>query len=359
MINSTENIKNKTDLVETILKDVASKIPNTFGIDVYADCLIAVHTELELKTRWREAIAKNHPVLVLGGGSNVLFLENFAGTVLLNRICGIIITEDVDAWHLHIGAGEVWHDLVNFCLDRQMAGLENLADIPGYVGAAPVQNIGAYGVELQQFCEYVDVIELKTGVKFRLNTIECKFGFRDSVFKHELRENNAIVAVGLRLKKDWQPNLNYADLKHLDAQQVTPRQIYDTVCAIRRSKLPNPTVLGNAGSFFKNPIISIAEADNLLQNYPNTPCYSQSDGRIKVAAGWLIEQCGLKGYKLGNAAIYDYHALVLINNGNASGREIAALANHVRQLVSNRFRIWLEFEVRFIARYGEFNAVEA
>lgn len=348
---------NKADLNEIMFEDVASKIPNTFGIDVHAQCLVAVHTELELVTLWKRAFAQHQPVLVLGSGSNVLFLENFAGTVLLNRICGITIAEDTDAWQLHIGAGEVWHDLVNFCLDRQMPGLENLALIPGCVGSAPVQNIGAYGVELQQFCEYVDVIELKTGVKFRLNAIQCKFGFRESIFKHELREYHAIVAVGLRLKKAWQPTLNYGDLKYLDAQRITSRQIYDAVCAIRRSKLPNPAVLGNAGSFFKNPIISAAEADHLLRRYPNASHYQQSDGRIKVAAGWLIEQCGLKGYKLGNAAVYDHHALVLINSGNASDREIAALANHIRQQVANRFKIWLEPEVRFIANGGEVDVI--
>lgn len=227
------------------------------------------------------------------------------------------------------------------------------------MGSAPVQNIGAYGVELQQFCEYVDVIQLKTGVKFRLNTIECKFGFRESIFKHELREHHAIVAVGLRLKKAWQPTLNYGDLIHLDAQQVTPRQIFDAVCEIRRKKLPDPAVFGNAGSFFKNPIITTAEAEHLLQIYPNVPHYPQSDGRIKFAAGWFIERCGLKGYKLGNAAVYDYHALVLINNGNASGKDIAALAQQIRQQVANRFDIWLEPEVRFISRCGEVDATTA
>lgn len=354
--DSTGNNSNKTGSNEKILEDVASKIPNTFGTVVYARRVIAVHTESELLTRWQQATAQNHPVLVLGRGSNVLFLENFAGTVLLNRICGIEITEDAQAWHLSIGAGEVWHDLVNFCLDRDMPGLENLALIPGCVGSAPVQNIGAYGVELQQFCEYVDVIQLKTGAKFRLNTIQCKFGFRDSIFKHELRDQHAIVAVGLRLKKAWTATLNYGDLAHLDAQQATPRQIYDAVCSIRHRKLPDPAVCGNAGSFFKNPVTNAAEADILLQNHPHTPHYQQSNGRVKVAAGWLIEKCGLKGYKLGNAAVYDHHALVLINNGNASGHEIAALARHVRHVVANRFRIWLEPEVRFIGRSGEIDA---
>lgn len=355
-IDSTENHEHKTGSNEELLENVASKIPNTFGIDAYAQRVFTVHSESELVTLWQQATAQNHPVLVLGSGSNVLFLENFAGTVLLNRICGIEITEDADAWHLSIGAGEVWDDLVNFCLDRHIPGLENLALIPGCVGSAPVQNIGAYGVELQQFCEYVDVIQLKTDVKFRLNTIQCKFGFRDSIFKHELRDQHAIVAVGLQLKKAWTGTLNYGDLTHLDAKLATPRQIYDAVCSIRRRKLPDPAVCGNAGSFFKNPIIDAAEAGELLQNCPHTPFYQQPNGRVKVAAGWLIEKCGLKGYKLGNAAVYEHHALVFINNGNASGHEIAALARHIRQEVANRFGIWLEPEVRFIARCGEIDA---
>lgn len=344
---------------KAVLEDVATKLPNTFGIDVHAHHVITVHSEFELVTFWQKATAQNRPVLVLGSGSNVLFLENFAGTVLLNRISGITITEDDTAWHLHIGAGVVWHDLVDFCLNRHMPGLENLALIPGCVGSAPVQNIGAYGVELQQFCEYVDVVQLKTGVKFRLSAIECKFGFRESIFKHELREHHAIVAVGLRLKKAWKPTINYGDLSRLDVHQVTPRHIFDAVCAIRRSKLPDPTVFGNAGSFFMNPIITATEAERFLRNYPDAPHYLQSDGRIKLAAGWLIEKAGLKGYKLANAAVYEYHALVLINNGNASGHEIAALAKYIRQQVANRFAVWLEPEVRFIAKYGDIDAVEA
>lgn len=355
MIGSIENNENHDNL-----ESVALKIPNTFGIDVQAKRVIAVQTEIDLVTLWQQTIEQNQPVLVLGSGSNVLFLENFVGTVLLNRICGITIGEDVDAWHLHIGAGEVWHDLVNFCLDRHMSGnIENLALIPGCVGAAPVQNIGAYGVEFQQLCEYVDVIHLKTGTKLRLSTNECKFGFRESIFKHELREHYAIVAVGLRLKKDWQPILNYGDLNQLDAEQVTPRQIYDAVCAVRRSKLPDPMVFGNAGSFFKSPIISAAEAEYLLQSYPKAPHYPQSEGRVKIPAGWLIECCGLKGYKVGNAAVYDRHALVLINTGNASGDEIATLAHHIRQQVADRFAIWLEPEVRFLSGCGEVDAITA
>lgn len=352
-----ESHKNQVEVDVTNTLQRLPKPPNTFGIDVCALRVLTAHSEAELLKHWQQASAQNQAVLVLGSGSNVLFIENFDGTVLLNRIYGIKIADSVDAWILQVGAGEVWHDLVTFCLDREMSGLENLALIPGRVGAAPVQNIGAYGVELQQLCDYVDVIHLKTDVKFRLSTAECKFGFRDSIFKHELRDCHAIVAVGLRLKKAWQPILSYGELKRLNAQQVTPRQIYDAVCALRRQKIPDPAMIGNAGSFFKNPIISAVQAECLLRKYADCPYYPQENGRVKLAAGWLIENCNLKGFNIGGAAVYDQHALVLINTGKASGGEIATLAHHVRQQVADRFDIWLEPEVRFITRHGEVDAV--
>lgn len=340
-----------------MIESTSLKPLNTFAIDVQAQRVVTAHTEVELLTLWRQASARKLPVLVLGGGSNVLFLENYAGTALLNRLKGIAVSEDADAWHVHVGAGEAWHDLVNICLDQNIPGLENLALIPGCVGSAPIQNIGAYGVELQQLCEYVDVIQLKTSAKWRLSAAECQFGYRESIFKHELCEYHAIVAVGLRLTKAWQPVLNYSDLTHLDPQHVTPRQIYDTVCAVRRSKLPDPTLTGNAGSFFKNPVISALEAEYLLSRYPDVPYYPQPDGKVKLAAGWLIDRCGLKGYQLGGAAVHDKQVLVLINTGKASGGNIAALARYIRRQVADRFAVLLEPEVRFISAKGEVDAV--
>lgn len=336
---------------------VALKSLNSFAIDARARRVNVAHTEAELFTFWRQASEDATPVLVLGGGSNVLFLENYAGSVLLNRIAGMAIEEGANAWHLHVGAGEVWHGLVNTCLEKRMPGLENLALIPGCVGSAPIQNIGAYGVELQQFCEYVDVLQLETGAKRRLSVAECQFGYRDSIFKHDLRERHAIVAVGLRLAKAWRPVLNYGDLARLDAQQATPRQIYDTVFAMRRTKLPDPALHGNAGSFFKNPIIDAPAAERLLSRYPDAPHYPQPGGGVKLAAGWLIDRCGLKGYRLGGAAVHDKQALVLVNADNATGEDIAALARHVRRQVAERFAVWLEPEVRFIGADGEVDTV--
>lgn len=338
---------------------VALKKLNTLAIDVVATNVATAHDEVELLALWRQAKRESNPVLMLGGGSNVLFLENFAGTVLLNRIRGIQISEKDNAWQLHVGAGEDWHGLVSFALLKGMAGLENLALIPGCVGSAPIQNIGAYGVELESVCEYVDLLNLSNGEKTRLSVKECRFGYRDSIFKHRYRDGYAIVAVGFRLSKTWQPVLTYGDLSRLDKHTVTPRQVFDCICAMRRSKLPDPAVIGNAGSFFKNPMVSAEQAKHLLELYPNAPHYPQHGGGVKLAAGWLIEQCGLKGYQYRGAAVHARQALVLINNNHASGREFVELAKLVRNRVAEQFNVWLEPEVRFIAATGEIDAVEA
>ncbi len=341
------------------MQGVALKHLNSFAIDAAAANVAAAHNEAELLTLWRHAKRQSSPVLLLGGGSNVLFLENFAGTILLNRINGISVDEDDHAWHLRVGAGEDWHGLVSFTLDQGMAGLENLALIPGRVGSAPIQNIGAYGVELESVCEYVDLLDLNSGDKTRLSAAECRFGYRDSVFKHAYRDSYAIVAVGFILAKTWRPVLTYGDLVRLDSHSVTPRQVFDAVCAMRRGKLPDPAVTGNAGSFFKNPVVSAGDAGRLVQQYPDAPHYPQPDGGVKLAAGWLIDKCKLKGYQLGEAAVHARQALVLINTGNATGQDIAALARLVRNRVAEQFNVWLEPEVRFIAATGEVDAVEA
>ncbi|CUX96186.1 UDP-N-acetylenolpyruvoylglucosamine reductase [Candidatus Gullanella endobia] len=337
---------------------VTLKPLNSFSIDVRARRVITVHTEAELFLLWQKAMNDDMPVLVLGGGNNVLFMENYAGTVLLNRITGVKIEEYLDVWHLHVGAGEVWHHLVRTCLEKNIPGLENLALIPGYVGSAPIQNIGAYGVELKQFCDYVDVLHLESGTLHRLSaTSECQFGYRDSIFKHALREHYIIVAVGLRLPKVWQPVLTYCGLAHLDPQKVAPGLIYNTVCTMRQAKLPNPMLQGNAGSFFKNPIIDASKAKRFLSRYPNAHYYPQPKGVMRLAAGWLIDHCGLKGYRLGRAAVHDKQALVLINADNATGEDIVALARYVRQQVLERFSVWLEPEVQFIGAFGEIDVL--
>ena len=331
---------------------------NTFGIDHCAQRIVCAETEQQLLSAWQLSISEGRPALILGEGSNVLFLEDYSGTVIINRLKGIDVRETQTAWHLHVAAGENWHQLVRYTLDNGMPGLENLALIPGCAGSSPIQNIGAYGVELRQVCEYVDCLELVTGERLRLSAPECQFGYRDSIFKHEYQDRFAIIAVGFRLAKAWQPVLSYGDLTRLNPETVTPREVFDSVCHMRMTKLPDPKINGNAGSFFKNPVVSAEQAAALLAAYPQAPFYPQADSSVKLAAGWLIDQCQLKGHREGGAAVHQRQALVLINLDDAQSGDVIALAHYVRQQVGEKFNVWLEPEVRFIGKTGEVNAVE-
>lgn len=330
----------------------------TFGINAKAKDIIVATSPDSLAEFWRIAVDRHDPVLILGEGSNVLFLEDFSGTILLNRIKGITITEDGDSWRLHVGAGENWHELVKYSLEQGMSGLENLALIPGCAGSAPIQNIGAYGIEFQRVCDYVDVLNLRTNEFFRLTADECQFGYRESIFKHSYRDGYAIIAVGLRLDKLWQPVLNYGDLAQLPRETVTPKQVFDSVCHMRKTKLPDPHETGNAGSFFKNPVVTAAVAAQIKAIFPDAPMYPQASGDMKLAAGWLIDRCDLKGFQVGGAAVHQKQALVLINKDHATSADVAMLAQAVRNRVAEKFDVWLEPEVRFISATGEVNAVE-
>ncbi|HIF6628417.1 UDP-N-acetylenolpyruvoylglucosamine reductase [Acinetobacter baumannii] len=330
---------------------------NTFALPVNAAHLvIADRIELMLKV-WQQTRKRQEPLLILGEGSNVLFLEDFSGTVMVNQLKGIDVREDNDAWYLHVSAGENWHDLVQYTLQAGICGLENLALIPGLAGSAPIQNIGAYGVELKDVCEYVDLLDFSTGAIDRIPAADCGFGYRESIFKHRFQTGHAIVGLGLRLSKQWQPKLSYGDLAKLDPATVTPLQVFESVCAMRRSKLPDPRETGNAGSFFKNPLVHAGKAAELITQYPGMPHYPQQDGQVKLAAGWLIDQCELKGYRIGGAAVHRQQALVLVNIDNAHSQDVVALARHVRKTVADKFGVWLEPEVRFIGATGELNAV--
>ncbi|VFP80453.1 UDP-N-acetylmuramate dehydrogenase [Candidatus Erwinia haradaeae] len=332
---------------------------NTFGIDVYANHVTIVHNVSSFFCNSRDNnIRQNEPVLLLGEGSNVLFLQDFQGKVFINRIKGIRFTETTHTWLLHVGAGENWHQLVKTTLYKGLAGLENLALIPGCVGSAPIQNIGAYGVELKQVCEYVDIIFLNDGSHQRLKATECCFGYRDSVFKHRYKNHYAITAVGFKLIKQWQPVLSYGALKMLNPKTVTPMQVFHAVCKIRRSKIPNPKYLGNAGSFFKNPLVTSPTAFDLLTLYPKIPYHLRSNGDVVLSAAGLIDQCELKGYRIGGAAVHDQQALVLINTGAASSQDIVNLARIIRRRVGEKFNIWLEPEVCFISAQGKIDSVE-
>ena len=325
---------------------------NTFGLRAHAAWGLPF-TDLETQQQTLQDPRWNSlPRLVLGGGSNVLFTCDFAGLVLINQLKGIRLHEADDHWSLHVAAGEEWHGLVVWSLAQGMAGLENLALIPGSVGAAPVQNIGAYGVEFCRYCDYVEAWDLSRQQLVRIPASECGFGYRESRFKHEWQQSHLITAVGFRLPKQWQPVTSYGPLREL-GERPMPQQIFETICQLRRTKLPQPEQLGNAGSFFKNPTVDAELAAHLGTQYPNMPHYPQPTGEVKLAAGWLIEKAGLKGLVLGRAAVHAEQALVLVNRGGAQAEEILALARHVRAEVRRQFGVELVPEVRFIGARGE------
>ncbi len=326
---------------------------NTFGIDVKAKAYLAV-TSVDMLTHVRnDSFLACLPRLVLGGGSNLLLTEDFPGLVLHMQMTGVQVTsEDADAVHVKAAAGENWHGFVQWTLQQGFGGLENLSLIPGNVGAAPIQNIGAYGVELKDHFHSLTAFDFVGGNTFTLDSAGCRFGYRDSIFKHGLRESAAILDVTFALPRNWRPNVQYADVaQELAARGIgmpTPAQISDAVVAIRMRKLPDPAVIGNAGSFFKNPIVSRVQRDTLLERYPLLVNYPQADGSFKLAAGWLIDQCGWKGKSRGNAGVYEKQALVLVNLGGATGREIADLASAIQEDVFARFGVRLEPEPVFI-----------
>lgn len=325
---------------------------NSFRVDARATQLAEPDQVAALPALFASARAQALPWLVLGEGSNVLFVDDFAGLVVRPHIAGLdILADDGDRVRLRAGAGENWHRLVEWTLEQGLTGLENLALIPGSVGAAPVQNIGAYGVELDSRLAAVEAFDIEHGQLFRLGAEECAFGYRDSRFKREAGRW-LISAIELDLSRRFEPVLDYAGLREeLSARAVsdpTPRDVFDAVCAIRRRKLPDPALIGNAGSFFKNPLVPDAQAAFIADHHPDLPQWPAGDGRTKLSAAWLIDQAGLKGLRVGDAGISERHALVLVNHGQASGRELWDLATRVRDTVEARFGVTLEAEPRIV-----------
>jgi UDP-N-acetylmuramate dehydrogenase len=322
---------------------------NTFGLPAVAAHLVRVRSEADVRRlvdhpRW--GLARK---LVLGGGSNLVFTQDVEDLVVKVEVAGLrVVREDEKAWVIEAGGGESWHGLVAWSLDQGIAGLENLALIPGTVGAAPVQNIGAYGVELKDRFESLDVVDLVTGRTVTLDAVACAFGYRDSVFKRHLLGKAVITRVRLRCPKPWQPVLGYLELERKMAEtgQHTPdaRTIFDWVCAIRRAKLPDPAVIGNAGSFFKNPVVTPEQCRDIIGRDPEVVHYPLPDGTVKLAAGWLIDACGWKGKTIGGAGVYEKQALVLVNRGGATGGEVVTLAKAIQESVYGRFGIRLEAE---------------
>ena len=332
-----------------LARNVSLQSLNTFGLPARAAWFAAMETPAQLAalSAWPEW--KRLRRFVLGGGSNLVLAGDFDGLVLHVRIPGReLIAETADAWLVRAGAGENWHDFVSWTLDCGWPGLENLALIPGTVGAAPVQNIGAYGLEMAERFHRLEAVELATGETVILDRTACRFDYRDSVFKREAAGRYLITAVTFRLPKRWQPVIGYADVvRELATQRIaqpTARAVADAVIAIRSRKLPDPARLGNAGSFFKNPQVDAATFQSLIARHPNLPHYPQPDGTVKLAAGWLIERCGWKGRSLGPAGVYERQALVLINRGGARGEDVLRLARAIQASVKAIFGVELEPE---------------
>lgn len=322
---------------------------NTFGLPAIAQTLIHLDEEADVRRVVDHPEFGRAPKFVLGGGSNIVLARDVSAVVLKVAIGGIRLLEARDdAFIVEAGAGVPWHELVAWTIDQGLPGLENLALIPGTVGAAPVQNIGAYGLELQDRFESLDGVDLVTGRGFTLDGRLCRFGYRDSVFKHELAGKSVITRVRLRLPRPWRPELGYLDLqRRIEETGITApdaRQIFDWVCQIRRAKLPDPAVIGNAGSFFKNPVVTPEQCRDIIARDPHVVHYPMDDGSFKLAAGWLIDACGWKGKTVGGAGVYERQALVLVNRGDARGAEVITLARAIQESVYGRFGIRLEPE---------------
>lgn len=323
---------------------------NSFAVDAIAPTIYFPETIDHLKTLSRELDSGSY--YLLGEGSNTLFYEAYTPCIVKPNFRGIEITETPDGFKVVVGSAENWHHLVISLIDKNILGLENLALIPGTVGAAPVQNIGAYGKELADYCQSVEWVSLTTGEKKVLSNEQCQFSYRHSVFKTPEFKQGVITRVSFFFPKAWHARTNYGDLKSLSPAS-SAKAILEKVIEVRNSKLPDPACLPNAGSFFKNPIVDVSVVKELRAIYSNLPTFEVDEKRVKLAAGWLIEHAGLKGFVRGNVGVHKNQALVLVNHNNGRGDEIISLAKHIQQTVVNKFGIKLEPEVRLIGAQGE------
>lgn len=332
-----------------IIQEYVSLQPvNTFGVAAVARAFTVIDDVGRLREIIREPLFGRLPHLIVGEGSNILFTCDYPGLVLHSRIKGIAVVEENDRTVIvRAGSGEKWDDFVRYCVDNKYYGAENLSLIPGTVGAAAVQNIGAYGTEASEVITIVNVFDLETGKKLKLSNNECRFGYRTSIFKTLLKDRMFITSVDFRLLKTPGFNLSYPQLAReaagLDVTQL--KSLRDSVIAIRRRKLPDPDEVSNAGSFFKNPVMPKGVADTLTRLWPEMPRFDLPDGKIKIPAAWLIEQCGWKGKQSGHCGTWKQHALVIVNYGNASGKDILDFSENIRKDVKRRFGITLEREV--------------
>lgn len=334
-----------------VLENFPLKDLNTFGVAANARYYAAFDSIASLN----DILSKypGQPLLILGGGSNVLLTKDFEGLVLKNDICGIRkVSEDAEFVYIRAGAGENWHQFVLHTIEQGWGGLENLSLIPGCVGASPMQNIGAYGVEIKDVFEQLTAFHLNERSNYTFRAQACEFGYRESVFKRKYKGQFVIADVTFRLRKQPVLNTSYgaiaAELKARGIEHPTIRDVSDVVISIRQSKLPDPKETGNAGSFFKNPSITIPQFDALKKQYPGIVAYLNPDGTMKLAAGWLIEQAGWKGYRQGDAGVHARQALVLVNHGQATGAEIVALSEQIIASIKEKFGVELEREVNIV-----------
>jgi len=331
-----------------IQKDVDLTSYNSFGVSQRAAYFADIQDPGNLQIAREFAASKRLSVLVLGQGSNTLFINDFPGMIIHMNNRGREILQGPGM--VRVAAGENWHELVIFCLQNSLYGIENLALIPGTVGAAPIQNIGAYGVELDQFFVELEAYDLKTGEIRHMSKADCQFAYRDSIFKQDPGQKLVVLSVTLQLAVEPAPTVGYAALNEaLQGQQVSPESVFDAVCAIRSSKLPDPKLLGNAGSFFKNPVISRSKLNRLRESHPELPAWDTADpDLVKLPAAWLLDQKGWKGKRRGGAAVHEDHALVLVNRDYASGEDLVLLAQDMSSSVLQSFGIALQTEVRIV-----------
>lgn len=336
-----------------IQEKVNLKPYNTFGIDAQCNYFAELNSVQDFFDLISNPVYQNNEKLIIGGGSNILFTGNYNGIVIKNNLKGInVVFENENEVILKVAAGEVWHDFVMFCIHHNFAGLENLSLIPGCVGASPMQNIGAYGVEIKEVFEELEAYSITTGQLKLFNKQECGFGYRESVFKHKYKNQFLITSVSFRLKRRAAVNTSYgainAELKAMNIQSPGIKDVSNAVISIRRSKLPDPKETGNAGSFFKNPEVAKQNYESLRELHPGLVAYPLENGNYKLAAGWLIEQCGLKGYEKNGAAVHDKQALVLVNKNAATGKDVLELSSYVIKQVADKFGVTLEREVNII-----------
>jgi UDP-N-acetylmuramate dehydrogenase len=332
-------------------RDEALRQYNTLALQARADALVSVASDAELLNALAWARARSMHVVPLGEGSNIVLAGDIRALVVRQQTRGIqIIADDPSGIRLHVAAGENWHELVRWTVYKGFFGLENLALIPGTVGAAPIQNIGAYGVELKSVLRQVFARQIADDIPVAVDNASCSFGYRDSVFKHKLQDQLVITGIEIQLSKEPHVNISYPALAGFFTERPhlkpTPETVFEAVVRIRKSKLPDPSVEPNAGSFFKNPCIGREQAVQLVEKYPALPCYPQVDDTVKVSAAWLIDYCGWKGFRQDNLGVHREHALVLVNYGCDSGKQLLALAGEIAASVFNSFGIRLETEPR-------------